>query len=1683
MNGHSTIDIQRDRLVKVFEFLKAYVDLRYPAVREISQQMRHLWLNEMPQHVSIERFPCGAGGHEESEDADVILRITRPRLTDCPSPPAEIAEWLKAGWRDIEGEAECHASWNVPEKDGTARLERFEDAPVRPVLFRSWQQERAEWQGNERPARLALAIFQTIYEWFGIQEREAERIEIFAADGLLSCADASGDFHHQVLFQRLVLEFYPEKGNPQFVFRKREQPPELYDEFLRTLPEANQQQIGKCKEEVRQTELSPLGGDDTEGFLRRLIHGIFPGGGELVAPDAEVRGEKPTIRRKPVIFMRQRRSGIGNVFDLVLEDIAKRTEFAASLLQIVGLAETRSNPAGQESGSSFGNEDDEVLLSKPANKEQLEIARQLARRDCVLVQGPPGTGKTHTIANLLGHLLAQGKRVLVTAHTPKALRVLRQKVVESLQPLCVSVLQNDRQSQEELQQSVRQISLRLAHDAHLLEREAERLKGERRTIIGQLAGVRSRLLDARQDEIRGVVFGGRETRPIDAAKRVRQGRPADVWIPAPVQLGDALPLSHAEIVALYQTNARIPLADERELNGHRPEPASLPTPKAFRDLVEEMGALSAQELGYRQELWDGTGGPDDVAEFDQMLSLAVKAIEFLRAGSAWQLEAVQAGRDGPEAGQVWISLTELIETAWREVQECHAQVMAHGPQIDDQRPPHDLLPVVDEIIQHLDAGGSFGLLTKLTKPHCHRLIETVRIGNRKPDLNEPAHFRAVRALLRIKIVRQELAERWERQIAAQGGPPVPELTDQPEKVCRGFVPTIRSCLDWHVSTWSRLESEFQRLGFGWEAYLASTPPETGTNAELRRLRNAVVGDLERVLKARAGWLRHKQLESVWTAWIAAIPETKLAEAAVTQRLRRSLREASPAGYQEAYDELARLKNLEADLQTRRHLLARLEPSAPAWASAVQNRHPAHSQPEPPGDPAAAWEWRQLHDELERRANVSLDDLQQQLERLNQDLLRVTAQLVEQLTWAGLIRQTSHEQKQALGAYAAMRNKLTKTGRGVRDAELRAAARQAMTVAKGAVPVWIMPLSEVAESFDPRTTRFDVVIIDEASQCDPTAMFALYLGRQTIIVGDDEQVTPVAVGVEMEQVRRLIQIHLPGIPHKELYDGEFSIYEFAQIAFGGVIRLVEHFRCAPNIIAFSNGLSYKGDIKPLREASAIRLAPHVVPHRVESGRRQDDDANDAEAETIAALICAAMEQPEYAENGERKPVSFGVVSLVGARQAMKVDALLRQRVEPAEYKRREILCGDAAQFQGDERDVMMLSMVDAPPGEPPLPMRQEGPKKIFKKRFNVAASRARDQMWVIHSLNPEVDLKPGDYRRRLIEHALDPEAWERELKKQLEETESVFEQRVLKHLAAANFVVLPQFKVGAFRIDLVVVGGGKRLAVECDGERFHGPERLEEDMERQAILERLGWQFVRVRGSVFFRDEDRAMQPVFRRLEELGITPDAARAQAPARDHDNELVQRVVRRSQELRDLWRKESPLTPDASPPPPAGSPAPAVRRPSPAPPGAAPPQARRPIPLHLDLGAETDGAPEPAGAGGGAPPVLLAFTINWPLAGINLAPEVIQRAKPTEAFVVAIQRLINELGAEQTRPLEKIMVRGVPLVANEENAKYQQRQLADGRWLITHMATPEKVKLMARIVQGLHLPEGFLRSTEVQG
>lgn len=107
--------------------------------------------------------------------------------------------------------------------------------------------------------------------------------------------------------------------------------------------------------------------------------------------------------------------------------------------------------------------------------------------------------------------------------------------------------------------------------------------------------------------------------------------------------------------------------------------------------------------------------------------------------------------------------------------------------------------------------------------------------------------------------------------------------------------------------------------------------------------------------------------------------------------------------------------------------------------------------------------------------------------------------------------------------------------------------------------------------------------------------------------------------------------------------------------------------------------------------------------------------------------------------------------------------------------------------------------------------------------------------------------------------------------QLIDARSPFEREVLHALIDRGYrTIRPQYRIGRYRIDFVIEGPHSRLALECDGERFHGPDQWDVDRARQDVLERVGWSFVRIRGSSFYRNPVQALQPLWNKLDELGI---------------------------------------------------------------------------------------------------------------------------------------------------------------------------------------------------------------------
>ena len=565
-------------------------------------------------------------------------------------------------------------------------------------------------------------------------------------------------------------------------------------------------------------------------------------------------------------------------------------------------------------------------------------------------------------------------------------------------------------------------------------------------------------------------------------------------------------------------------------------------------------------------------------------------------------------------------------------------------------------------------------------------------------------------------------------------------------------------------------------------------------------------------------------------------------------------------YGEYYDKLQKLHSQSQSVSKLKDIISRVSETIPNFAEDLLERK-VDEKITSITDLENTWKASYLDFKLNERNSINPIKIQDRLNGKKDDLERLNSELIQKLSIKHQLSRITPQQHQALRGFVIAQNKITKSGRGKRDATLRKESRNQMKECRSSVPVWIMPLSKVMDNFTIGEDVFDVLIIDEASQADITNLPIFSIAKKSIVVGDDKQVSPRAAGIPLDGIDELINEHLEGIPNKSIYDYKASLYDIACSSFGETIRLSEHFRCTPEIIQFCNDLQYQGEIKALRESSDNPTPPSLVPFYVE-GRMDESKINYEEAIKIASIAVAMTKNKKYTNS------TIGVISLLGNRQHQYIDELLRRFLSTIDYEKHKILCGKASQFQGDERNIVFLSIVESPVSEGPL--RMKSAIDNIRKEYNVAVSRAKDQLWIMHSMSPERHLQSEDIRFRLLKHAKDPRDLIDKYSNLTVHAESEFEKSIHEVLLREGYHFKPQYKVGAYRIDIVLFSSDeKKIALECDGNRYHHTEeQIRNDLERQSVLERLGYVFIRIRGSDFYRRREKTIKQLYKKLDEL-----------------------------------------------------------------------------------------------------------------------------------------------------------------------------------------------------------------------
>ncbi len=395
-SGSDAQEQTRPKIIQIFRYLQALNQVRNPPQRNFDPQAWTLWFHDLPIHPCIRHgiiidTTSRADTETIDNDNDFILKVSRPRLVDPPQPPKEISSWLQEGWEQVDGSVAV----KPPVADSNGVVTRFEDNSQRLLLLEEWKAKRASWVEAERPARRTMAIFEKLYALQGQFERESERLELMLGDGRIRWRTHEGFLlDYPVLLLRLQLLFDPKI--PEFTLIETGQPSEFYTAIFQSIAEVNASAIGRCRYDHEQGEWHPLGGEETTNFFQRLVSQLSPYG-ELIEQGLPEKTTVPSIARDPVIFVRPRTLGIGTALESILEILPQIDHLPYSLISLVGITgtsnERQDTLTTQQMLDAPNGEDEHILLSKPANAEQLEIALRLERNNAVLVQGPPGTGK------------------------------------------------------------------------------------------------------------------------------------------------------------------------------------------------------------------------------------------------------------------------------------------------------------------------------------------------------------------------------------------------------------------------------------------------------------------------------------------------------------------------------------------------------------------------------------------------------------------------------------------------------------------------------------------------------------------------------------------------------------------------------------------------------------------------------------------------------------------------------------------------------------------------------------------------------------------------------------------------------------------------------------------------------------------------------------------------------------------------------------------------------------------------------------------------------------------------------------------------------------------------------------------------------------------------------------------
>ena len=825
----------QEKILQVLRFLREYDAIRLEPIRNYRQHDFTLQWKDVP-------FGDGCASdiadlsREEPEDLGgtvqdlALLRVSKQVSVPPPSPPETLYPWLTALGTDPEHPpVPAKVRVDHPADHPVRPDEEFAFVPGRPALLTKWLDTTwTPWAFAERQRRKVQRVYERLFGVYLQVRRESEQLELVCGNGLLAWRIGGEDLCYPLVTARVELVFDRTKG--VLTLHPTTAVPELSSEIFHGLALPTADEYGRFEQEYRGLPIAPWDLAHIRPVLEQALNSLGTAG-SVVTDALPPTSARPMILAEPVVMLRRRRSGYARDIDAWQALLRGGTTPPVSVAHIVGAYEVpdaSDTNAGETADSVTGDQPirpapvtndwrplgTTLLFPLAANEEQREIAQRLAHHSGVVVQGPPGTGKSHTIANLISHLLAHGKTILVTAQTDRALQVLRKKIPAGIRNLCISVLGSDADAQNQLQESVRTIVANISAGREVHDQALARTVQELTALRGQLAEHWEHLTAAQQAEAERVTIGGQMWTPSRIGEHLRARAADDAWLPDAIPLETPCPLSTGELGELFGLLGRLPLADLEAAQRPLPVLTDLPTVAEFATQFPRRTTLAAHvdALPAWLQRWapaagtDPEGLPDILRGLHQDVS---RAVEDLTAFEAPWLQAVrrQISAD-PQRLAAWWDFATALETRRSEIFALRTAIAHRDLRIAAAGPLPDVTAAVTALRAYVASGGGFGVSFGLLHKRLKQTREACRVDGRLPATADDCD--ALLTQLKIRTLQFQLGRLVANELAPLGASVV--VAADSESQIHAILGPLQKLLSWREKLWNPLRERLGGIG-------------------------------------------------------------------------------------------------------------------------------------------------------------------------------------------------------------------------------------------------------------------------------------------------------------------------------------------------------------------------------------------------------------------------------------------------------------------------------------------------------------------------------------------------------------------------------------------------------------------------------------------------------------------------------------------------------------------------------------------------------------------------------------------------------------------------------------------------------------------------------------------------------